>query len=127
MRYQSHIKDYLKAANSKNISHSGEDTHSSWMWEHINTHHRDMGTDGQTYNGQRTDDIRVGESFKFSVLGKHRELFSRQLEEAIRINKALGSGFLTDVDGKPKQVVCLNRREEHFAPFRQQNYGEQRE
>ena len=56
-------------------------------------------------------------NFKFQIVNNHRDPLSRQLEEAVRINKALENGIAIDRSQKEVSVSCLNRRGEAFAPY----------
>ena len=74
------------------------------MWDHIRTSHPDL---------DNLDSLR---DFKFSILRKHRDPLTRQLEEAVRIFKGLDSDRHTDNKGTEVQIQCMNRKEEAFAP-----------
>ena len=54
--------------------------------------------------------------FNFSILSRHRDPMTRQLEEAVRVTKALNGNKHTDK--KNVDVHYLNRRGETFEPNR---------
>ena len=75
------------------------------MDDHYRTCHPEM--EGQ--NPER--------DIKFQILSNHRDPLSRQLKEAVRINKALETGVAIDRSQKEVKVNSLNRRGEAFAPY----------
>ena len=74
------------------------------MWSHLKASHPDQ------------DNIDTLRDFKFSVLSKHRDPLSRQLEEAVRISNGLDRKIHTDRKGLETKISCLNSKEEAFAP-----------
>ena len=54
--------------------------------------------------------------YRFYIIGRHRDPLTRQLEEAVRITKALDSGKAPDRRGNLRDTNCLNRRGQSFAP-----------
>ena len=74
------------------------------MWGHLQTSHSDQ---------QNVDPLK---DFSFSVLSKHRDPLSRQLEEAVRISNGLDKKLHTDRKGIESKVKCMNSKEEAFAP-----------
>ena len=101
VRVGQHREDYRKVTRATNQ----EEESSSWMNDHYKSCHPLM--EGQ--NPER--------DFKFQIVGNHRDPLSRQLEEAVRINKALENGITVDRSQKEVSVSCLNRRGEAFAPY----------
>ena len=74
------------------------------MWSHLQDSHPDQ---------ENIDTLR---DFKFSVLSKHRDPLSRQLEEAVRISNGLDRKVHTDSKGIETKITCLNSKEDAFAP-----------
>ena len=56
--------------------------------------------------------------FNFTILSRHRDPMTRQLEEAVRVTKALNGNKHTDKKNVEIEVHCLNRRGETFEPKR---------
>ena len=99
VRTGQHRKDFHKA------TRVGEDLeHSSWMWDHQREAHP---------SAENQDPV---QDYKFYIIGRHRDPLTRQLEEAIRITRALDSGQAPDMRGNLQPTNCLNRRGESFAP-----------
>ena len=53
--------------------------------------------------------------FKFSIIKRHNDPFTRQTEEAVRINQAIDSRTFTNKNNNLIPIVPLNRRGEIFA------------
>ena len=107
MRIKQHKQDYRNVVGS---SHQ-EGESSSWMADHYWDYHR---------NESLPD---PDKDYSFQVIGTHRDPLSRQLEEAIRINKALDTGILIDRRNEESKVKSLNRRGETFAAYKRWNPG----
>ena len=56
--------------------------------------------------------------FNFSILNRHRDPMTRQLEEAVRVTRALNNNRHTDKKNLEIDVISLNRRGETFEPNR---------
>ena len=56
--------------------------------------------------------------FNFTILSRDRDLMTRQLEEVVRVAKALSGNKYTDNKNVEVEVHCLNRRGETFEPNR---------
>ena len=80
------------------------------MWDHM----------VQKHGSPR--DIDPIKDFRFEKVSSHRDPLNRQIEEAIRINQALEQKTLIARSGYIQKVNCLNRKEEHFAPRKRNNY-----
>ena len=100
VRTQQHRADFLKA---RRVNDSGQE-HLSWMWSHLQNSHHEQ------------DNIDVTRDFSFSVLSRHRDPLSRQLEEAVRISNGLDRNIHTDNKGIEVKISCLNSKDEAFAP-----------
>ena len=74
------------------------------MWGHLRTSHPDQ------------DNLDSLKEFNFSILRKHRDPLSRQLEEAVRISHVLDRKVHTHKQGKEIKIRCMNSKEEAFAP-----------
>ena len=92
VRTQQHRADFLKA---RRLNDLGQE-HLSWMWSHLKASHPDQ------------DNIDTLRDFKFSVLSRHRDPLSRQLEEAVRISNGLDRKVHTDRKGLETKISCLN-------------------
>ena len=110
-RYKQHYADYTKAARLyKNRGgnaepNSIEDSTSSWMWDHtLIDHAGEIGSEPH-------------QDYHFHLVSNHRDPMTRQITEALRIEKSLG-GNITSKSGKQTSVKSLNRRGEHFAPLK---------
>ena len=53
---------------------------------------------------------------KFTMIRTHRDPLSRQIEGSLRINWGLQKGVVAGTRNSLEPAVCLNRREEAFAP-----------
>ena len=100
IRTQQHRADFMKARRLN----GSEQEHLSWMWSHMKASHPDQ------------DNIDIRRDFKFSILSRHRDPLSRQLEEAVRISNGLDREIHTDRKGLEIKISCLNGKEEAFAP-----------
>ena len=110
-RTHEHIRDYKKAARDRVVPDPLDpDKKSSWMWDHMVLKHG---------SPREIDPIK---DFKFEKVRSHRDPLNRQIEEAIRINQALEHKTLVIGSGQILKVKCLNRKEEHFAPRKRNNY-----
>ena len=85
------------------------------MWEHIRREHPELIDWGNPTNEQVPD-----ETFEFTITGEFRDPLSRQLTEMVLIRMAhydkrirSGKGGVGDI----MVNMCLNSREENFAPF----------
>ena len=108
-RAQQHLNDY-RVASAKGPGHTpgpSEEAPSSWMWEHSLEEH------GGSQNLE-TD-------YNFQVLCSYRDPLTRQVAEATRIQKALRTQTHIQPDGKPVNIISLNRKGEYFAPLERWN------
>ena len=110
-RYQQHIRDYRKAHTNSNSSSTtiadpvtAMDPMSSWMFVHSKECH-----DGPSSS--------MEDDYSFTVLGSYRDPMTRQINEAVRINRALDLGIHTTVRWKDVPMVSLNRKGECFVPI----------
>ena len=106
-----HIEDYRKAGlKTPNISHTQEeDQVSSWMWEHSKEAHGGPNEFSKDYT--------------FDVITNYRDPLSRQVAEALRIQRALNYGKHTESNGKEVQVISINRKGDFFSPLERNSYG----
>ena len=81
---------------------------SSFMWDHNRDNHGDQ-------------DINT-EDFQFDILNSFTDPMTRQIEEAVRIQRSLSSGLHIDRTGKTHKVKSLNRKNEHFCAKKRFNY-----
>ena len=113
-RAQQHLQDYRKACyegQGRHQNHSEEeDSKSSWMWDHSTEIHGGL--------------MNLEKDYTFSVISSHKDPLTRQTAEAIRIQKALQKGTHYSRNGKPVQVISLNRKGEHFAPMERWNHDQ---
>ena len=72
------------------------------MWDHSQSHGgiEDIETD-----------------YNFEVISNYRDPFTRQVSEAIRIQRAIENGIHTKKNNKEVQVFSLNRKGEYFSPI----------
>ena len=76
------------------------------MWDHkMEDHSNDLSMDPV-------------KDFNFSILRRHRDPMTRQLEEAVRVTRALECKIHTDKKNINIDVISLNRRGETFEPNR---------
>ena len=108
-RANQHLNDYRKAhkQNLVPIDADQDDQMSSWMYDHSLTHGGPDNFD--------TD-------YNFVVMSSHRDPFSRQVTESVRIQRALQYGIHTDKSSKEVQVVSMNRKGEYFSPIERWNH-----
>ena len=100
-RSNQHIGDYKKA--SQRPDHDTDnDAVSSWMWDHAQVH-------GGILEAE-TD-------YNFGVICNYRDPFTRQVAEAVRIQKALKYGLHYDVNYKEVKIKFLDRKGEYFSPI----------
>ena len=78
------------------------------MWDHNRDNH--SGQDIST------------EDFHFDILNTFTDPMTRQIEEAVRIQRSLSSGINIDRTGKSHKVNSLNRKNEHFCAMKRNNY-----
>ena len=104
-RASQHISDHRRTVLRKGRGTQNQDpTPSSWITDHAEESHGGLtGLDPDK-------DIRF-------IKGKtHRDPLSRQIEEATLISWGLERGLELGAKKDPEPVVCLNRKEEAFAP-----------
>ena len=102
-----HFDDYKSASKNNVTQDMSVDKKSSWMWDHI----RDVHNGDPNPQNPQLD-------FKFAVVSSHRDSMERQIKEAVRIKAALsGKVRESDVSKFPREVNCLNRKGEYFAPI----------
>ena len=73
------------------------------MWDHTLEAHS-----GVLSSNPRDD-------YQFRVVGAFRDCLSRQLDEAVRLDSVEQRGYRVG-DKFRRQVVSLNRKEEHYQP-----------
>ena len=61
---------------------------------------------------------------RFSILSSHKDPFTRQTVEAVRINEALDRGEL-QIGKKTEKITSLNRKGEFFAARERWDSGRQ--
>ena len=71
----------------------------------MSDHHRDP------HDGQDMDIL----DYQFIVINNFNDPMTRQIEEAVRIQKSLKSGLHIDKNGKQRSITSLNRKNEHFT------------
>ena len=97
------MSDYKTCAR-KGGQKETEGEKSSFIWDHFTARHKG----DQTYNPEK--------DIKFSVLSTFRDPMSRQLMEAVKIQRAQDRGTFLAQGKEVVQVFSLNRKYEHFAP-----------
>ena len=104
-RVNQHINDYKRAGQKQGMDPEDDST-SSWMWDHSQTHGgiQDVQTD-----------------YNFGVITSYRDPFTRQVAEAVRIQKAIDRGIHFDTGGREVQIISLNRKGEYFSPIERWN------
>ena len=103
VRTSQHRRDYRRA--ERQGLEAGNEC-SSWMWDHkLEAHSNDLNIDPV-------------KDFTFSILNRHRDPMTRQLEEAVRVTRALDNNKHTDKKNLEIDVISLNRRGETFEPNR---------
>ena len=115
IRANQHIRDCNKVvrldpSQLKEETTSRKSDLSSWMVDHFRTSHRE-----EAPPEPRKD-------FKFSILQKNKDPFTRQVEESCRITQSLDNHTLTSLSGTQDPVIPLNRKGEMFAPRSRFNY-----
>ena len=55
------------------------------------------------------------DDFQFEIINTFTDPMTRQIEEAVRIQRALDTGVHIDKNGKSHRIQSLNRRNEHFT------------
>ena len=74
------------------------------MWDHqVEAHGGDQG-------------IIPEAEFVFNVVSSHKDPLTRQIAEAVKIQRALDSNTFQSSSSKKVKIFPLNRRSEHFAP-----------
>ena len=82
------------------------------MWDHIRAAH----------SGDQ--DVNPEKDFNFKVLGAFKDPMTRQITEAVKIQRVLNHNTFQAPGGEEVQVLSLNRKYEHFAPQqRRQGYS----
>ena len=103
IRRGQHLNDFKTCA-KKEGQRETEGEKSSFIWDHFNTRHK-----GDTeYNPEK--------DMKFTVLSSFRDPMTRQLMEAVKIQRAQDRGTFLAKGEEVVQVISLNRKYEHFAP-----------
>ena len=105
MRSKQHFDDFRKCLKTRPRRDSEL---SSFMWDHNRDNHsdQDMST----------------EDFQFDILNTFTDPMTRQIEEAIRIQRSSSSGLHIERTGKSHKVKSLNRKNEHFCAKKTNNY-----
>ena len=107
MRTNQHKQDCRRASRTgQSRTETQDEETSSWMLDHWNACHKEEGIPDPD------------KDFAFSVVGVHRDPLSRQIEESIRINRALDIGQLLGGGNNIINVKSLNRRGESFDPIK---------
>ena len=76
-RYKQHYADYIKAARLHKNRGGNSELTSSWMWDHTLVDHAgEVGSDPH-------------QDYHFHLVSNHRESMTRQITEALRIEKSL--------------------------------------
>ena len=104
-RVNQHYKDFLKTRNrpsSNNVDQNSDDNVTSWIVDHVKDKHQDAVKDSP-------EDL-----IEFAVISSHRDPFSRQSVESVRIQDALNKGELK-LGKKTAKIHSLNRKGEFFA------------
>ena len=100
-RANQHLRDFEKCKSREGVD-MREDEMSCWISDHIREKH------SSEYELNSKDII------TFSVLSNHRDPFTRQTVEAVRIQQALDKSELR-VAKKTVKISSLNRKGEYFA------------
>ena len=61
-------------------------------------------------------DVKPEEIFKFRVLTDFKGLLTREVTEAVKIQRAQDRHTFLTPGGEEVQVISMNRKYEHFAP-----------
>ena len=102
IRRKQHLADYKYC--SKNPPHEN-DKRSSFIWDHVVAKHGgDQALDPE-------------KDIKFSVLSSFKDALTRQVTEAVKIQRALDKGTFLAGGGEIVQISSMNRKYEHFAPI----------
>ena len=104
-RSSQHISDHKRTVSKKGRSSQTQDpSPSSWIADHAEESHGGLtGLDPE-------------KDIKFIKGKTHRDPLSRLIEEATLINWGLERGLEIGASKDPESIVCLNRKEEMFAP-----------
>ena len=87
--------------------HKDNETHSSFMWDHIMDKHED-----------HIDNIDINNDFHFQILSRHTDPMTRLVSEAMRIETALKHGIHYNFKGEKIKTISINRKEEHFTSIK---------
>ena len=100
-----HLNDFAKAIRKegRGTQNTGQEA-SSWITDHAREAH------GGVHGIDPIKDI------KFIRKSSHRDPLTRQVEEAALITWGLEKGQDIGSKNEPEFIVCLNRKEEKFAP-----------
>ena len=110
VRSNQHFADYRRALSTQKDgvttnpdNGDSEDISSSWMYDHsVDTH-----------NGPGDS---LKDDYMFNILKSHRDPLTREIEESVRIQRALEKGVHTAPNSKETHIISLNRKGEAFAP-----------
>ena len=97
IRANQHLNDLKRCSKNQNLEEG-----TSWMWDHLKSTH------GSLTNKNPHED------FSFDVISSHKDPMTRQIMEAVRIQKALGNGTHVGHKGSKHSIISLNRKNEYF-------------
>ena len=100
-RANQHLNDFVRSKNRGDVDPRADEM-SSWIMDHVREKH------SNEHDSNNRDII------SFSVLSNHRDPFTRQTVEAVRIQQALDKCELR-VAKKTVKISSLNRKGEFFA------------
>ena len=105
VRRQQHLADYRYCAKKHQTGRRQEDDpRTSFMWDHqLEAHGGDHSINPEA-------------DFAFNVVNSHKDPLTRQIAEAVKIQRALDSRTFQSSGNKILKIKPLNRRSEHFAP-----------
>ena len=111
IRRRQHLNDFRTCTRTRS-QRKIEGEKSSFIWDHVQAAH----SGDLEFNPEK--------DFKFKVLGAYRDPMSRQITEAVKIQRAQDRHTFQAQGGEEIQVISLNRKYEHFAPQqRRQGYS----
>ena len=107
IRANQHKEDYQRVSRSNGTCET-----TSFMWDHWLAKHSQDGR------------LNPDDEYRFQIISNHRDPFDRQINEAVKIERALESKIFTGKNNKDSIVESLNRKFEHFCPRpRPEKYG----
>lgn len=105
VRSQQHTNDFKKCLRLR----PGPDSDlTSFIWDHKRENHFDLDM--------------TSSDFQFDIVNRFKDLMTRQVEEAVRIQHSLAMEIHTDKKGKLRNIKSLNRKFKYFCPKKRNNF-----